>query len=256
MRSSPGRTAEPRAGARLGQTHDDARRAIVHALPQVHRLRVAGIEEAKVVEAETQPPRQLRPRAGAPARRVGEPHVRDSAPRSARPSDAPAHRLLAIGGERDRVAARGQTLDRRLEEPQIRVVPRDEQNLQGVTPRRAAAPGHDTRPVRGRRHTLQTPSVRRWTIRLGHGRRPRSPAPRRRAGRTRWCRSGRTRPADSPCGGRASRARPAMRRAARFGTSSSTPSFGIVSARSAPSRALYSTTSTRGETTVSASSTQ
>ena len=132
-----GRPAEPRAGTRLDQTHDDARRPIVHPPSQVHGRRVARVEEAKIVEAETDPPRQLRPRAGAPARHIGEPHVR-MARGDALDHLTAAHRFLAIGSERDRVAARGQPLDRRLEEPQIRVVPRDEQNLQGVTPRPAA----------------------------------------------------------------------------------------------------------------------
>jgi hypothetical protein len=46
-----------------------------------------------------------------------------------------AHRLFAIGREDDIVAVRGETFDRRLEEPEVRVVPRDEQDLQCLTPR-------------------------------------------------------------------------------------------------------------------------
>ena len=90
----------------------------MHALPQVHGLRIAGIEEAKVVEAEAQAPGQLGPRAGTPARRVDELHVRE-ARRDSLDHPAPADRLLAIGRERDRVTARRERFDSRLEQPQI-----------------------------------------------------------------------------------------------------------------------------------------
>jgi hypothetical protein len=65
----------------------------------VRRVGVARIEEAEVVEPETNVARQLRPRAGVPARRLGEADVgiRGGDPLHHLP---PAQRLLAIGREK------------------------------------------------------------------------------------------------------------------------------------------------------------
>jgi len=65
-------------------------------------------------------------------RHVGEHHVR-IARRNPIDHLTAAHRLFAIGREHDVVAVRGETFDRRLEEPQVRVVARDEKNLQCLT---------------------------------------------------------------------------------------------------------------------------
>jgi len=62
-------------------------------------------------------------------RHVGERHVR-IAGRDPLDHLTAAHRFFTIGREDDLVAVRRQTFDRGLEEPQIRVVPRDEENLQ------------------------------------------------------------------------------------------------------------------------------
>jgi len=95
----------------------------------MNRLRVARIEEAEVIDAEPKPARELRPRAGMTIRHVGERHVR-IAGRDPLDHLTAAHRFFTIGREDDLVAVRRQTFDRGLEEPQIRVVPRDEENLQ------------------------------------------------------------------------------------------------------------------------------
>ena len=93
------RTAEPRTQARVRESHDDARGAILRSLPEMNRLGVAGIEEAEVVDAEPQPARELRPRAGVAVRHVGERDVR-IARRNPLDHLTAAHRFFAIGGQR------------------------------------------------------------------------------------------------------------------------------------------------------------
>ena len=98
----------------------------------MNRPGVAGIEEPEVVDPEPQPAREFRPCAGVAIRHFGERHVR-IARRNPLDHLTAAHRFFAIGREHDVVAVRGETFDRRLEEPQVRVVARDEQNLQCLT---------------------------------------------------------------------------------------------------------------------------
>jgi hypothetical protein len=133
-----GGPAEPRADPRLGEAHDHARRALARAPAEMRRLLIARVEETEVIETEPEAPRQLRPRARAAARGVHQRHVRVTG-RNGFDHPPPAQRLFTICGQRDGVTALGQALDCGLEEPQIRIVPRDEENLQSVTPRRAAS---------------------------------------------------------------------------------------------------------------------
>ena len=100
--------------------HDQAR--AFAALPQMGGLDVAGLEKAEVVEAQAQMAGHFRPRARVAAWSVAGRDVGVAGGNALHHLPA-AHRLRAIGGEHQLMTTLRQRHHRRLEEPQVGVMP-------------------------------------------------------------------------------------------------------------------------------------
>jgi hypothetical protein len=113
----------------------------------VRRLFVDRIKEAQVIEAVADPPGQLVPGTGVPARRVddGDAGIAPGEPIHHLPS---AHDLGMVGRERHAMSPFGQTFDGRLEQAQVRIVADEEQDLHGCSDFPGTSPGRDRRRTR------------------------------------------------------------------------------------------------------------
>ena len=135
------RGSDRRRAGRRATRRPSTRRAARSTRGARSRARAAGAASSRSADrgsADSRGRGAAAARARTTRRRAGpalrEPHVRE-ARRDPLDHLPAAHRLLAIGGEHDRRGRAPPAPDRRLEQPQIRVVPRDEQNLHCVTPR-------------------------------------------------------------------------------------------------------------------------
>src|SRR6185369_3481625 len=129
----PAQHAADRSWAKsLREPHDELRRALTRTTPQMRRAGITGVEEAQIVEAKAETFRQLGPRTGVAPGRFRQ---RDAGIGLGNPlhHPSPTERFLAIGRKHDLVTARGKAGDGRLEQPQVRIVPRDEENLHGTS---------------------------------------------------------------------------------------------------------------------------